>query len=56
MASIGHDQNGLRRILFVCPKDGSRKTVRLGSVSKRDAEAIKIRVERLSASLRSRMA
>ena len=49
MASIGHDQNGLRRILFVCPKDGSRKTVRLGSASKRDAEAIKVRVERLIA-------
>lgn len=49
MASIGND-NGLRRILFVCPKDGSRKTVRLGSVSKRDAEATKLRIERLIAS------
>ena len=46
MASIGND-NGLRRILFVCPKDGSRKTVRLGRMSKRDAEGIKLHVEQL---------
>jgi len=46
MASIGNDK-GLRRILFVCPKDASRKTVRLGRMSKRDAEGIKLHVEQL---------
>lgn len=49
MASIGHDANGFRRILFVA-KDGKRKTIRLGKCSKRDAESIKCRVESLLSS------
>ncbi len=46
MASIGHDAGGLRRILFYA-SDGSRKTIRLGKCSKRDATSIKVRVEQL---------
>src|SRR5262245_23180116 len=48
MASIGNDPNGRRRILFVAP-DGSRKTLRLGKVSQRFAEGVKLRVEHLLA-------
>lgn len=47
MASISTNKTtGKRRILFVGP-DGERKQIRLGKVSKRDAEAIKTRVETL---------
>ena len=46
LATIGNDQGGLRRILFYAA-DGSRKTIRLGKCSKRDAESLKIRVEAL---------
>ena len=48
MASISKDPNGRRRILFVAP-DGKRKTIRLGKVSQRAAEAVKYRVEQLLA-------
>lgn len=48
MASIGMDGNGRRRILFVAG-DGTRKTIRLGKVSQRQAEAFKVRVESLVA-------
>lgn len=51
MASIAHDKNGCRRILFVAP-DGKRKTVRLGKASQRMAEGVKYRVEQLSAFFR----
>ena len=44
MASIGTDPNGRRRILFV-GGDGKRRTVRLGKVSQRQAEAFKARLE-----------
>ena len=44
MASIGTDPNGHRRILFVAG-DGKRKTVRLGKVSQRQAEAFRVRLE-----------
>ncbi len=47
MASIGREPGGLR-ILFVAP-DGRRKTVRLGKVSRRQAEAVKVKVEALNA-------
>lgn len=47
MASISRDPNGCRRILFVA-LDGSRKTIRLGKVSQRNAEAVKVRVEQLA--------
>jgi hypothetical protein len=49
MAAIARDPGGRRRILFV-DADGSRKTIRLGKVSQRDAEAFKLRVEHLLAS------
>ncbi len=43
MASISNDGNG-RRILFKGP-DGKRRTIRLGNVSKRIAEEVRIKVE-----------
>ncbi len=48
MATIGTDPNGHRRILFVAA-DGSRKTVRLGKCSERDAERACRHVEALAA-------
>jgi len=48
MASIACDKNGHRRILFVAP-DGKRPTIRLGKISQRAAEAVKVRVEQLLA-------
>ena len=48
MASVGTDQGGLRRILFYAP-DGSRKTIRLGKCSKRDADSLRLKVEDLLA-------
>lgn len=49
MASISNDPGGLRRILFVAP-DGKRKSIRLGKVSYRSADAVRFRVEELLAS------
>lgn len=46
MASIGKDKGGRKRVLFVA-EDGSRKTVRLGKCSLRQAEAFKFRLESL---------
>ena len=46
MASISDDPNGRRRILFVAP-DGSRKTLRLGKLDRKSAEAINRHVEAL---------
>ena len=46
MASIANDPGGRRRILFVAP-DGKRKAIRLGKLSQRAAEAVKLRVEHL---------
>ncbi|MHC4519041.1 MAG: tyrosine-type recombinase/integrase, partial [Planctomycetota bacterium] len=48
MASIGKDKGGRKRILFVA-EDGSRKTIRLGKASMRQAEAFKVKVEALVA-------
>ena len=48
MASIGKDQNGRKRILFVA-EDGSRKTIRLGKASLKQAEAYKTKLEALIA-------
>ena len=48
MASLANDPGGKRRILFMSA-DGSRQTIRLGKVPKKDAEAFKLRVERLIA-------
>jgi len=49
MASIVRDPNGRKRVQFV-DLDGSRKSIRLGKVSVKDAEAFSGRVERLLAS------
>jgi integrase len=49
MASICNDPNGHRRILFVAT-DGKRKTIRLGKVSLRQAEAVRVKVEDLVSS------
>lgn len=48
MASIVNDPNGRRRIQFVAA-DGKRRTIRLGKLSRRIAESIKVRVEDLVA-------
>lgn len=50
MATIGHDANGRRRILFVAG-DGKRRTIRLGKVSAKQAEAFKVKVEALAGAL-----
>jgi integrase len=46
MASVAFSKNGTARVQFKGP-DGLRKTVRLGHVSKRDAEAVRLRIEDL---------
>lgn len=46
MAAITCDPNGRKRLQFV-DIDGKRKTIRLGKVSKKDADAVKLRVESL---------
>jgi len=46
MASLANDPGGRRRILFV-DADGNRKTIRLGKMSKRQSDAVKLRVEDL---------
>src|SRR5262249_18249852 len=48
MASIANDPGGRRRILFVAPDD-SRKTIRLGKIDRKGAEAIARHVEALLA-------
>ena len=50
MASISKSANGYRTIQFVgC--DGKRRSIRLGKVSHKQAEAVKFRVEALNAAL-----
>ena len=49
MASLANDPGGLRRILFV-DAEGDRKAIRLGKISKRQAEGVKLRIEDLAAS------
>lgn len=49
MASITNDPNGRRRIQFV-GADEKRRTIRLGKVSRRIAESIKVKMEDLIAS------
>src|SRR5277367_5473864 len=48
MASISDDGNGRKRILFI-DGSGDRKAIRLGKISVRMAEKIKIMVEGLNA-------
>jgi integrase len=50
MASISRDANGRRRIQFLAA-DGVRKGIRLGKVSQRIAEEIKVKVEALNAAI-----
>ena len=48
MASIANDPGGRKRILFF-DADGQRKAIRLGKMSQRQAESVKVRVEALAA-------
>ena len=50
MATIGREENGHKRILFV-GDDGSRKTIRLGKCTEKQAEAIKTKIEALVAAI-----
>jgi len=50
MASIANDPGGKRRVQFMAPDGTGRKSIRLGKVSKRDADSVKFRVESLLAS------
>ena len=46
MASISNDPNGRRRILFKSA-DGKRKAIRLGKVSRRQVESVRVKIEDL---------
>lgn len=46
MATIGNDSNGRKRILFVA-SDGTRKTIRLGKMDRKNAERFCERVEKI---------
>ena len=48
MASVSRDANGTKRVLFT-DGNGKRRTIRLGSVSVKAAESVKLRVEALNA-------
>ena len=52
MASITRQSNGRRLIQFV-GADGERKTIRLGAVSQRTAEAVKVKIEHLASAAMS---
>lgn len=52
MASITKESNGRRTIQFI-GADGKRRSIRLGKTSQRNSEAIKVKVERLAASVLS---
>ena len=54
MASISKDTSGNIRILFIAA-DGKRKTIRLGSVPRKVAESVKLRVEALVAAVAARV-
>lgn len=47
MASLANDPGGRRRILFI-DADGGRKSLRLGKISRRQAESVKLRIEDLA--------
>ena len=51
MASIVNRPNGTRWIQFTHPSDGRRRTLRLGKLSKRNAEAVAGHVESLAAAV-----
>src|SRR5262245_53579469 len=50
MASISRGPNGRRTIQFVA-RDAKRRSIRLGKVSQRTAETVKLRVEALNGAL-----
>ena len=50
MAGITREPNGRRTIRFVAPDGKKRPKIRLGKVSQKQAEAVKVHVERLIAS------
>jgi len=50
MASISRDSDGRRTIQFVAA-DGKRKSIRLGKVSQRVAEGVRVKVEQISTAL-----
>ncbi len=52
MASLSTDKNGNRRVLFV-DSDGSRKTIYLGNMPKKNAETVKLRVEHILSARKS---
>src|SRR5262245_59554425 len=54
MASISKGPNGHRTIQFV-GGDGKRRSIRLGKMSQRQAETVKLRVEALNAALISKI-
>jgi len=49
VASVASSPDGRRRIIFTDPRGGKRKTLRLGLVAGRDAESVRVHVERLVA-------
>ena len=55
MASISKQPNGRKTIQFVAP-DGKRKSIRLGKVSLRAAEAVKLKIEHLASALTTKHA
>ena len=50
MASVTHDKKTGRRTIQFVGADGKRRSIRLGKVNKRQAEAVKVKVEDLAAS------
>jgi len=55
MASISREANGRRTIQFV-GSDGKRRSIRLGKVSQKTAEAVKVQIEHLAAAGETRHA
>ena len=51
MASITTDKSAGRRIIQFVAADGKRRSIRLGKVSQRQAEAVKVKVEDLAAAV-----
>ena len=47
MASLTSEKNGRKRLEVVCPKDGVRRPLRLGKVTKKQAETVRAHVEQL---------
>src|SRR5258708_5152601 len=52
MASISREPNG-RRVIQYMAGDGKRKSIRLGKVSQRTAEEVKVKIECLAAAAAS---